>query len=350
MIVKRTVQFRRDSRNLFIHLLTQCNLRCRHCYINPLQHGRDAIPDALVKKILDTFACRDSWGEDGGQEEGGAASTNLIFLGGEPTLHPGLPGFVEYAKGLGYSSITVDSNGFLFNDFLNRVSPHTIDNLSFSLDGASPEINDPIRGRGVYEKVTANIGSALSKGFPVSVIFTANSLNIHDLPNMVPLLEGLGVKRFFIQVVGLRGRAGAADSGGLQLTRRQWLDVVPGVAQEAAEKGIWVTYPKVFLDEGEPFECAGVVADNYFIFPNGRIYTCPLCEDYPLHSYCLGEKGIERRPPITEKELFTLSIPEGCVINKLLHPGNIEYDPAGRPKFRIACCMLKEELLPRSLQ
>ena len=38
-----------------------------------------------------------------------------------------------------------------------------------------------------------------------------------------------------------------------------------------AELGIKVTYPKVFLGPDEKFECAGVVAENYFIFPTINI-------------------------------------------------------------------------------
>ena len=70
----------------------------------------------------------------------------------------------------------------------------------------------------------------------------------------------------------------------MQVSQADWENMVPEVAQKIAAAGISVTYPKVFLDPGELFECAGNVADNYFIFPNGRVYRCPLCEDYPIHA------------------------------------------------------------------
>ena len=49
---------------------------------------------------------------------------------------------------------------------------------------------------------------------------------------------------------------------------------------------------------------------------------------------------------ITEKKLFSLNIPEGCVMNKLLQPGNLEYLPDGSPRHRISCCLLKQEIRP----
>ena len=104
------------------------------------------------------------------------------------------------------------------------------------------------------------------------------------------------------------------------------------------------TYPKVFLEEGEPFECAGNVADNYFIFPNGRVYRCPLCEDYPVHSLCFIEDRLAPVQGLTETNFFSLEIPEGCVMNKLIQPDNLSYDATGQPEYKIACCLLKEEV------
>jgi hypothetical protein len=118
------------------------------------------------------------------------------------------------------------------------------------------------------------------------------------------------------------------------------------VAARAAAMGITVSYPKVFLDPGEPFACAGRVACNYFIFPNGRVYRCPLCEDYPLHSLMIADDTLRETGGINEAALFQLDIPEGCVMNKLIQPGNLAYDEAGRPVYRVACCLLKEELSP----
>ena len=161
--------------------------------------------------------------------------------------------------------------------------------------------------------------------------------------------ERLGVDRFFIQVIGVRGQwTGDAECRETlaQVDRETWLRVVPPVAEAAAASGIPTTFPKVFLTPGEPFECAGRVADNYFIFPNGRVYRCPLCEDFPLHSLTLERGRLDAMPPINEKDLFALDIPEGCVMNRLIQPGNLVYGADGLPAYRIACCMLKEEILP----
>jgi MoaA/NifB/PqqE/SkfB family radical SAM enzyme len=340
----RTVGFVPGERNVFFHILTACNLSCRHCYINPEQHGRETLPRTTMERWIELFARPHQ-------------KSNMIFLGGEPTLHPDLAHGIAKAKACGFA-VTVDSNGYLFHDLLDRTTPELLDYLSFSLDGPDAAVNDPIRGQGVFAVCTDNLRKAVARGYAVSVIYTVSSLNIDHLPRMVALLGELGVKRFFIQVIGLRGKP--AQDGGIckqgseatewQVSPEQWLRVVPEVARMAAEQGIHVTYPKVFLGEDETFECAGIVADNFFIFPNGRVYRCPLCEDYPIHAWRIENDTLLHNEGLTEDQFFTLNIAEGCVMNKLLQPDTIHYDADGRPEHRISCCLLKQEVQPADLQ
>ena len=329
--MKKTVAFSKNATNVFFHILTHCNLKCRHCYINKKQHGKNTLPLETINAWLSVFASKNK-------------EANVIFLGGEPTLHPDLPGAVNKAKSLGYSSITIDTNGYLFQDILFKVSPDVIDYFSFSLDGATRKTNDMIRGKGSFDTCIQGINSAVLKGFNTSLIYTVSTINIHELDKIAPLLKDLKIDRFFIQVIGIRGQSAKSRQGKLQVSRKDWLKIVPDAAQKIARLGIIVTYPKVFLNLEEPFECAGLVADNYFIFPNGRVYRCPLCEDYPLHSSVFKDNVLANTPRINENDFFTLNIPEGCVMNKLFQPDNLSYNPNGTPKYKIACCMLKEEI------
>ncbi len=332
----QTVAFSKHSTNLFFHILTKCNLKCRHCYINPAQHGKNTLPLATITAWLEIFSINSN-------------SKNLIFLGGEPTLHPDLAATVKQARKLGFGSITIDTNGYLLGDILAKVTPAEVDYFSFSLDGATRETNDRIRGDGSYDTCLEGIRRAINRGFTTSLIYTVSSTNIRELEMMAPLLDSWGVDRFFIQVIGLRGKSAIAQDASdshqsPQVSRSQWLATVPGVARMIAERGITVTYPKVFLGRKEKFECAGTVADNYFVFPNGRVYRCPLCEDYPIHSLCFQENQLLPTAKLNEQDFFQLDIPEGCVMNKMIQPHNISYDGEGLPEYKIACCLLKEEI------
>ena len=326
----KTVAFSKNSANVFFHILTQCNLACRHCYINPQQHGSERLRIEQIRCWLEILIRR-------------SPAANLIFLGGEPTLHPDLALAVKSARQLGYASITIDTNGYLFHQILEKVTPQEVDVFSFSLDGPTAEINDAMRGAGCFDACTAGILQAKSRGFGISLIYTVSSRNLAYLGQMAPLLQQLGVDDFFIQVIGLRGKpAQAAETDqSWQVTSEQWLQNVPAVAQAVADLGIRVTYPKVYLEPEEPFDCAGRVADNYFVFPNGRVYRCPLCEDFPLHSLAFIDDRLVSTGPVNEADLFQLEIAEGCVMNRLIQPHNLVYRPDGSLVHKIACCLLK---------
>jgi MoaA/NifB/PqqE/SkfB family radical SAM enzyme len=331
--MKQTVSFSKHASNFFFHILTRCNLNCSHCYINKTQHGETLLTRGEMDAWLTLFASRNT-------------NANVIFLGGEPTLHPDLSHAVKKARSLGYQSITIDTNGYLFHDILSKIGPDDVDFISFSLDGASAEVNDSIRGIGSYDTCTAGIRKAVAGGFNTSLIYTVSEKNLHELELMPPLLADLGIREFFIQVIGIRGKSAEGGGKGLQVTKAVWESVVPAVAETVASYGISVTYPKVFLNLDEPFECAGNVADNYFIFPNGRVYRCPLCEDFPIHAHTIENGCLQNTPRINENDLFQLTIPEGCVMNRLVQPDNLSYKNDGTPEYRIACCLLKERIVP----
>ncbi len=329
---KQTVAFSNDSSNLFFHILTKCNLSCSHCYINKEQHGDNTLTLDTIKHWLNIFIKK-------------APQTNLIFLGGEPTLHPDLSFAVKEAQKMGFKSITIDTNGYLFHDILDKISNDDIDFLSFSLDGATKKTNDAIRGSGSFDAVMAGIRQARAKHFSCSMIYTVSDKNIHELELMPDLTRQLGINRFFIQVIGIRGESSKTDTK-LQVSKSLWTDTIPEVAKSIAANNITVTYPTVFLSSDDKFQCAGIVADNYFVFPNGRVYQCPICEDFALHAFEIINNQLMKRPPINEKDLFKLTIAEGCVMNKMIQPQNLSYHKNGVPKHKIACCMLKEELTP----
>ncbi|MCP3954151.1 MAG: radical SAM protein [Desulfobacterales bacterium] len=337
--MQKTVAFSKNAANVFFHILTKCNLACRHCYINPAQHGKQTLDLETIKAWLEPFATQ-------------GRKANVIFLGGEPTLHPDLAEAVRYARTLGYTSVTVDTNGYLFNHILDKVTPREVDYFSFSLDGATAATNDRLRGVGSWSRCVAGIKAAVDQGFATSLIYTVSRANAFELNQMPALLKQLGIHRFFIQVIGLRGRSATGELEDIagenpQLTRDEWLAIVPRVAREVAAEGIVVTYPKVFLDPDEVFECAGRVADNYFVFPNGRVYRCPLCEDFPVHSLAFEKGRLVPASRLNEKDFFGLMIPEGCVMNRMIQPENIAYHPDDTPLTRVACCLLKEEIQPR---
>ena len=151
--MKKTVSFARQSANVFFHILTQCNLQCRHCYINPRQHGTARLPLDTVQRWLALLAEP-------------APQANLVLLGGEPTLHPDLPTIVRSARPLGYASVTIDSNGYLFHDILERVYLEEVYYFRFSLEGPTARSTTP---SGAPAPTTPACAASSARCRPVSI-------------------------------------------------------------------------------------------------------------------------------------------------------------------------------------
>ena len=299
--MRKTVSFTRHSANIFFHLLTRCNLRCRHCYINPDQHGRNTLDMETIDRWLALFAHRHP-------------SPNVIFLGGEPTLHPDLSVAVKRSRQLGYASVTIDTNGYLFHDILNRVTPKEVDYFSFSLDGPDPSVNDPLRGDGSFKQCTQGILAAKQHGFSVSLIYTVSRANIDHLQRMPPLLASLGVDRFFIQVIGVRGQW-TEDAQRVktlsQVNRDTWLAVIPPVAEAAARRGITVTFPKVFLDPtGVLSNVRGWLRTTTSSSPTAGSIGAPCARITPCTASTFAMTDWWRPPKSTSRTCFPCSSPK----------------------------------------
>ncbi len=136
---------------------TICNLRCSHCFIScsPENTTHKMMSRAQVRLYLEEA-------EDLGIRE-------FYFTGGEPFLNRELPEILLDA--LTIAPATVLTNGMLISqkmaERLRDIQTLSLHPLTFrvSLDGATEEENDKIRGQGVFTKATQGICNLRMAGF-----------------------------------------------------------------------------------------------------------------------------------------------------------------------------------------
>ena len=126
---------------------TLCNIACRHCFIS-CGPKADQVPMMSAEQVERAL--------DEGRELG---MRQVYFTGGEPFLHPELRRIARAALQL--APLTIVTNGLLIDDAAaswiaeeSERSRYSFD-LRVSLDGLTPEQNDPVRGRGTFEEVVA---------------------------------------------------------------------------------------------------------------------------------------------------------------------------------------------------
>jgi MoaA/NifB/PqqE/SkfB family radical SAM enzyme len=95
---------------------------------------------------------------------------------------------VDHALSVGYSQVMINSNGLLERT-IDRIAPEKLHYISFSLDGATEQTHDTVRGKGVYKKTTACIRKTVEAGYPVRLLCTISQLNIHEAPALLSLAD-----------------------------------------------------------------------------------------------------------------------------------------------------------------
>jgi radical SAM protein with 4Fe4S-binding SPASM domain len=178
--------------SLFVHLTSQCNLACAHCYY-PKNRQQENLSEEKLISFLSGF-----------YESGGKSVT---LSGGEVLLKKDvLKRIIMQFQGLAFSILT---NGTLLDDSIAQFFKEHNVSVQVSLDGSVARIHDSIRGTGSFQAALQGIRVLVRNNMAskTNVCATIMSQNIQDLCNMLPLVYNLGIR--FIRFITLRkeGRA-----------------------------------------------------------------------------------------------------------------------------------------------
>jgi radical SAM protein with 4Fe4S-binding SPASM domain len=182
--------------SLFLHLTDVCNIACTHCYraSGPFHPAANA---ELSKQRI--FELVDELVELGGQK--------ITFTGGEPLARRDCLEILRYAGAR--VRLTLLTNAMLVDERTARALAELPVSVQVSLDGSTPEVHDAIRGRGSFEQTLRGISRLEAAGLGPRMSISATMLrsNLHDLRNLIPLVERLGLPELrFMPLHGL-GRA-----------------------------------------------------------------------------------------------------------------------------------------------
>jgi len=124
------------------------------------------------------------------------------FTGGEPFLNREMTDIL--VETLQYGPATVLTNGTVLKDeWLARLaeaeeSSHYSLEFRVSIDGFSPETNDPIRGEGTFERALAGVRKLVEHGFLPIITAARNWPDEEDqriVAEFVDVLKGVGYSR-----------------------------------------------------------------------------------------------------------------------------------------------------------
>jgi radical SAM protein len=191
--------YSRTPVNVYWETTRACSLACRHCRAEaaPLPDANQLSFEegvAFLQQILDF----------------GDPLPQLILTGGDPLTRPDLYELIDEARKLGISvSITPAATPALTREVLARLKEHGVEGLGLSLDAATAELHDSIRGvPGTFDRTIEAMRWAKELQMPLQVNTLVSAETAPDLPAVYDLLKSLGVARwslFFLISVG-RGK------------------------------------------------------------------------------------------------------------------------------------------------
>ena len=146
-----------------------CNLTCEHCLSSSGRRDPDELTTGEIKAVLDELS-----------------RMQVFYInvgGGEPTVRPDFWELLDYAisRKIG---VKFSTNGIRITpERARRLAATDYVDVQISLDGATAEVNDAIRGPGSYRtalRAMDNLAAAGMRGFKISVVMTRQNVDQLD--------------------------------------------------------------------------------------------------------------------------------------------------------------------------
>ncbi len=192
----RATYLRTDRlREFWIQVNDFCNLACEHCLVSSSPQGGRGLDGLTLFDVIDQAV---------------ALGTERFFLtGGEPLARPDAIELIEHIVRTHERELVIMTNGTLLKD--DRLAalaalPAERVRVQVSLDGASSEVNDPVRGTGSFGRIVDGIRAAVGAGVRTTITMTLLRANLHDAAGIVALAADLGVTNVHLLWPHRRGR------------------------------------------------------------------------------------------------------------------------------------------------
>lgn len=233
-------------RLLYVYVTDQCNCRCRHCWIMPTA-------DAPTPQGSNYLAC-DVF-EQAVLEAEPLGLQTVKWTGGEPTIHPELPGLLQIQQEHGLRGI-IETNGMEITETLAQTMQESgVDFVSVSLDGSTAELHDFVRGvRGAYDGALRGVRHLVEAGYHPQLIMSLMRENIGDVDNLFDLAEKLGAGSVKLNIIQPSSRGLAIHERDDAVSVAEILELYRRITEDQEAKypfKIHVSVPMAFRPIGQ---------------------------------------------------------------------------------------------------
>lgn len=166
--------------NLTWEITHKCNLSCVHC----LSGSREELPSELTLEECQSIA----------DQLAALKVFEINFGGGEPLLKGFFLTLLRYIHEKGIVTCISTNGTTLTEEAVAFFSGNQLVNIQVSLDGATPEVNDKIRGEGTFNKIIRGMELLSGKDISLSINTVVTSVNFTQLNLLKELATSYGAR------------------------------------------------------------------------------------------------------------------------------------------------------------
>ena len=230
-----------------------CLLACRHCRARAIRRPlQDELSHEESIQMIDQLL------------EFGQPFPALLLTGGDPLMRNDFFDLIEYAKRKGiYVAVAASVTPKLGEETIRRMKAMGADIMSLSLDGATPETHDKLRGvKGTWQDTIRDLQLATKMGLRTQINTTVMRSNVGELADIFHLAKVNGAVAWEVFFLIRTGRGSSLES-----LEAQECEQVMHLLFDAAHYGV-----PVRTAEGPHFRRVRAERERGYAPPNGALY------------------------------------------------------------------------------
>ncbi len=279
---EKTMEEKREYalNQIYFYLTEGCDLRCRHCWINPkYQAGENTFPSLDIKLFQHIITQARPLGLSG-----------VKLTGGEPILHPHIHNILDIVRSEDLR-LVIETNGMCCTpEIADKIAGCKRPFVSVSLDGSTPDVHEWIRGvPGSFEKTLTGIRNLVSAGIKPQIIMTVMRRNKNQVESIIQLAESMGAGSVKFNIVQPTERGERMHRAGEILSIEELMELgelMENTLSKSTRLRLIYHHPHAFRPLGNMFgdgnDCGTCHILNILgVLPDGAYAMCGIGESIP---------------------------------------------------------------------
>ncbi len=264
--------------NVTWEISLRCNLRCVHCLSDSGPVSTDELTHNECMRVIDQLKALNVF--------------QVNIGGGEPFMRDDFLDLLAYCHEKGIVTCVSTNGTMVDQDMAKRLSALKMIYLQVSLDGATADVNDIIRGKGTYDRVLCAMDTLAKQGvqFSINTVLTRTNFSQLDALRAIGKEYGaeLRVSRFRPSGRGKVSKAFLGPTVDQLETFANWLDEYDMV--RTGDSFFCLTSDN---RRQKGLDMCGAAKMTCCISPTGDVFPCAFLQEAPFFAGSVRERSFK---------------------------------------------------------